>query len=748
MILNRELSWLDFNDRVLLETQDPVVPKNEKPKFSAIFASNLDEFYQVRVDAVMHEMLVDPDASKAALLEEINAKAKKLVAKQEKITKKLLGEFGSDFTIIRSSNYTAEHKKILKKLFRNTIFPVLTPMAVDFSRPFPLLKSGAIYVAAELEVRGERHLALIQSAAVLGRLIHISGKEYTLLEDIVEHFASELFSGYEVLDTLTFRILRSGDIVLEEDYSEDLLYVVEEALKHRMRGEVMRLDYHISPERRKARGKAASTKAAATGSAKTSAKNSAKAEGTKAVASGSTKATSTKTGGAKAEAVKAAGSAFIEEPSFRVGAVATDMQVETDSETPWLLSVLKKALDVHESSVFEYREMLDYTFLFKLPIKPVWKVKPKKPIGMDKKNIFKNIAATDIFLHHPYESFDPVVKFISDAAKDENVLAIKQTLYRVSGNSPIIRALAEAAEAGKQVTVLVELLARFDEENNINWAKTLEKKGAHVIYGVYGLKTHSKITLVVRREKNGIRRYVHLGTGNYNDKTAKQYTDMAYMTAREDYGSDATVFFNMISGFMKTAKMQRLIAAPVDLRNRFYELIDREIKHGKKGHIVAKMNSLLDSGIVKKLYEASQAGVRIELIVRGICVLVPGNAGESENITVRSLVGEFLEHSRIYYFEHSGLYLSSADWMPRNLDRRIELLFEVADPSIAERIMSILRLYLADDTKAWKMKPDGSYEKKQKGNVFAQEILQNIEYSSHEEFVKAIDAAIGKKKSR
>lgn len=657
MLLNRELSWLDFNHRVLLETADAIVPLNEKPKFSAIFSSNLDEFYMVRVNAVMQERHADPKA--ADLLEEINEKVRGLIEEQERITEVLLEKFSSDFRLIRAEDYTAKQKEDLFGLFRKQFYPVLTPMAVDFSRPFPLLSSKSIYIAVKLEVDGQTRLALVQAAPVLGRMVQIEKNLYTLLEDVILEFCGEFFSDYKLLAATTFRILRSGDLNLSEDISADLLNVVEEAVKHRKWGEVTRLD----------------------------------------------------------------------------------LMEGCDS---WIRDTLIRIFSVHPSSVFYFKNMLDYTALFKLPLKKTSHLVQKMPVGLTRKSIFKSIANGDIFLHHPYESFDPVVKLISDAAADKDVLAIKQTLYRVSGNSPIVRALGEAAEAGKQVTVLVELLARFDEENNIAWAKELEKKGAHVIYGIYGLKTHSKITMIVRKEKGGIKRYVHLGTGNYNDQTSKLYTDMAYMTAREDYGADATAFFNMISGFMKSSKTLRLTAAPHDLRDRIYALIDKEISHGAKGKIVAKMNSLLDPGVIRKLYEASAAGVKIDLIVRGICVLVPGVAEISENIRVKSIVGEFLEHSRIFFFKHGGLYLSSADWMPRNLDRRVELMFRISDKEIEARIISTLKLYLADNTKSWVMENDGKYRKNQENTVFAHRILQDLRYESHRQFVQEIEKRIGK----
>ncbi len=481
------------------------------------------------------------------------------------------------------------------------------------------------------------------------------------------------------MSTCQFRATRNGDLNIVEDEAEDLLMVIEEAVKLRKWGETVRLEM-------------------------------------------------------------------------------------VHSEDMWLAKILQDSLLLESQQVNRIDGILDLTFLFKLKApkdhpelsRPVYK--PKRVPVIDKKNIFKTIKEGDIFVHTPYETFDTVVDFIRQASKDPQVLAIKQTLYRVSGDSQIVKALSEAAEKGKQVTVLVELRARFDEENNINWAKKLEQRGVHVIYGIYGLKTHSKITLVVRREKNKIKRYIHLSTGNYNDQTAKVYTDMSIITARESFGADASIFFNMVSGFVTSVNTSVMSVAPFTLRQKLNDLIDREIRHAKAGHtgrIIAKMNALVDIEIIEKLYEASQAGVKIQLIIRGICSLQPGVPGMSDNIEVCSIVGEFLEHSRIYYFENhrnSEIYLSSADWMTRNLSRRVELLFPIEDSEIATRIKLTLKLYLADNQKSWMLGEDGNYTRKmdRESNALmkpikAQEILKTLDYTTNKEFNDKLKSILERK---
>lgn len=682
MLFNRELSWLEFNKRVLMEMEDEKTPLLERLKFSAIFSSNLDEFYMVRVAAIKNQISsgydeVDPSGLTATeKLTQINLKVRELVTAQYKMTSDLLKQLDKNgISIIRKDAYTQNITDQLERKFNLEIFPVLTPMAVDFTRRFPLISNKYLYIGVKLLVGLESKLALVQVPSVLDRLIKIDdcGSEacYALLEDVIEKFIDKLFLGHQVLATCKFRATRNGDLNIVEDEAEDLLMVIEEAVKLRKWGETVRLEL-------------------------------------------------------------------------------------SDCDDAWLCKVLQDSLMLETQQVLKVDGMLDLTVLFKIKATKTLShltrtvYKPKKMPIIDKKNIFKSIRENDIFVHHPYESFDIVADFIKLSSKDPNVLAIKQTLYRVSGDSQIVKALAEAAERGKQVTVLVELRARFDEENNINWAKKLEQRGVHVIYGILGLKTHSKITLVVRREKNKIKRYLHLGTGNYNDQTAKVYTDMGILTCKENFGADASVFFNMISGFVTSVNTNIMSVAPFTMRQKFQDLIDREIKHAKAGHhgrILAKMNSLVDIELIDKLYEASAAGVKIDLMVRGICTLAPGIPGLSENITVSSVVGEFLEHSRIYYFENHKkpeIYLSSADWMTRNLSRRVEILFPIEDPLIAERIILTLKLYFADNQKLWHLGQDGLYQKKQsnKKPIHAQEILKSITYTSNKEYNDKLKAIL------
>ena len=551
---------------------------------------------------------------------------------------------------------TAEQAVYVDRYFEEDVYPVLTPMAVDASRPFPLIRNKTLNIAALLSSKkDEKHkdaveFATVQVPGVLPRLVpipadtsensgEVEGRTFILLEQIIEKNIDKLFLNYHVLCAHPYRVMRNADLPIDEDEAADLLKEIQKQLKKRQWGEVIRLEVEASVDKK-------------------------------------------------------------------------------------LLRFLKDELKVAEEDIFQISGPIDLTFLMKMyglsgcdslryePYKPqrVPEIEP----GED---IFEAIRVGDILLHHPYETFDPVVDFIRQAASDPDVLAIKQTLYRVSGNSPIIASLAQAAENGKQVSVLVELKARFDEENNIVWAKKLEQAGCHVIYGLVGLKTHSKIALVVRREEDGIRRYVHLGTGNYNDSTAKLYTDCGIFTCNEAIGEDATAVFNMLSGYSEPLSWNELVLAPIWLRTRFMRLIARETKHareGKPAKIVAKMNSLCDEGIIAALYEASAAGVEIELIVRGICCLKVGIPGISENIHVRSIVGNFLEHSRIFFFLNDGeeeLYMGSADWMPRNLDRRVEILFPVLDDTLKEKVKHILDVELADNTKAHVLKPDGEYEK-------------------------------------
>lgn len=647
---NRELSWLKFNLRVLKEAMVKETPLLERLKFIAISASNLDEFFMVRVASLwsnfdsgvekrdasgmsVHEQLV---AISQAAHEQVRTQTKSLIA--------LMAEMDAVKLHFRRVKDLSElGKDWLEEYYREVVFPVLTPMAVDASRPFPFLANKTLNLAVELiKADGEHSMGLIQVPSVLDRIVEVDpeGKRtFVFLEDIIASHCHDLFKGCHILDMVSFRVTRDSDLDLEEDDSVDLMKEVEESLRKRKRGAAVRLEIFKTNNNRIKR--------------------------------------------------------FLEEN-----------------------------LDVAEMEVYEINGPLDPTCFFKfIGMKGMWPwlyepFVPQRPLELpDDSDLFAAIRANDILLHHPYESFDPVVKLVSDAADDPQVLAIKQTLYRVSGNSPIVAALARAAENGKQVTVLVELKARFDEENNILWARRLEKAGCHVIYGLVGLKTHAKIILIVRKEDNGIKRYLHLGTGNYNDSTAKLYTDLGLMTANDEFGSDASAFFNLLSGYSEPPVWNKLVMAPLGLREKIYALIDNEIamvRSGREGHIIAKMNSLIDQPVIQKLYEASAAGVHIDLIVRGICGLRTGIEGISDNITVRSIVGRQLEHSRIFWFANGGeeqLYLSSADWMPRNLNDRVELFFPVETEEHIRRIKALLDLYLRDNVGAHMMQSNGSYRR-------------------------------------
>ena len=688
--INRELSWLDFNFRVLSEAKSTKNLLFERMKFLSITASNLDEFFMIRVASLKD--MVNAECEKSDIAGLTPTQQLKLITEKTHVL--VDAQYGIYNRIIRSQlkaeklrivkiheKLTEEQKEFVDRYFEEIVYPVLTPMAVDSSRPFPLIRNKSLNIGALLESsddlkkkadnqknkaneeqdgesskkgkvkkknddkdKDELEFATVQVPSGLPRFVEIpsSGddvKTVILLEEIIERHLDKLFLNHKVVCAHPYRVMRNADLTIDEEDAADLLKEIQKQLKKRQWGEAIRLDVEDDMDRR-------------------------------------------------------------------------------------LLKVLKKELNIHDDDVYKIHGPIDLTFLMKLygtegfehlkntPYEP----QPHPDIDPEV-SIFDSIKKADILLHHPYQSFDPVVDFVRQAAKDKDVLAIKQTLYRVSGNSPIIASLAEAAENGKQVTVLVELKARFDEENNINWAKMLEKAGCHVIYGLRGLKTHSKITLVVRKEKNSVKRYVHLGTGNYNDSTAKIYTDMGLLTCDTKIGEDATAVFNMLSGYSEPEVWNKLAIAPLWLRDKFASLIKREItfaKAGKKAFIKAKMNSLCDKKIIMLLYEASQAGVKIDLVVRGICCLRAGVPGLSENIHVRSIVGTFLEHSRIFYFHNNGkeeVYMGSADWMPRNLDKRVEIMFPVEKAELKKEVIHILDIQLADNIQAQVMDAQGNYKK-------------------------------------
>lgn len=653
---NRELSWLAFNKRVLSEAKDNHLPLMERLKFLSITASNLDEFFMVRVASLKDQVnagYTKKDIAGMTSKEQIDA----ILKETHKFTTAQYNTYNRSFLpslkknglkiVTEFEKLTEEQADYVDNYFQKEVFPVLTPMAVDSSRPFPLIRNRSLNIGALLmdkKKKGTIDFATVQVPSVLPRVVTIptDGDNCTtviLLEQIIEKNIQKLFLNYRVLCQAPFRVMRNADLSIDEDEAADLLIEIEKQLKKRQWGEAIRLEVEDNIDKR-------------------------------------------------------------------------------------LLKTLRKEFNLSEDAIFKINGPLDLTFLMKVyDIEGFDHLKepkyiPQQPKMLDaSRDLFEQIREHDILLHHPYETFDPVVNFVKKAASDPNVLAIKQTLYRVSSHSPIIASLAQAAENGKQVSVLVELKARFDEENNIVWAKKLEKAGCHVIYGLVGLKTHSKITLVVRKEEDEIRRYVHLGTGNYNDSTAKLYTDMGMFTSKTRYGEDATAVFNMLSGYSEPLVWNKLSLAPLWLRGKFLSLIEREKEHAKNGRparIIAKMNSLCDPGIIEALYDASEAGVEIDLIVRGICCLRAGIKGLSEHIRVRSIVGTFLEHSRIFYFENNGnaeYYMGSADWMPRNLDKRVEILFPVEDPILQEEIYHILHMQLSDTKKAHLLMPDGYYVK-------------------------------------
>lgn len=653
---NRELSWLDFNYRVLSEARDKHIPLMERLKFLSITASNLDEFFMIRVASLkdqVHAGYTKRDMAGMTAKEQIDEILKvthSFVASQySTYNRSFLPSLKKEGlkVITQYEKLSPEQADYVDTYFQQEVFPVLTPMAVDSSRPFPLIRNKSLNIGALLMDKKKKDtidFATVQVPSVLPRVVTIPSDTdncttIILLEQIIEKNIQKLFLNYKVLCATPFRVMRNADLTIDEDEAADLLIEIEKQLKKRQWGEAIRLEVEDSIDKR-------------------------------------------------------------------------------------LLKILKRELEISSDSIFKINGPLDLTFLMKvygmegfdsLKEKP-YTPQPPKMIDLSR-NLFEQIRERDLLVHHPYETFDPVVNFVRLAAVDPDVLAIKQTLYRVSSHSPIIASLAEAAENGKQVSVLVELKARFDEENNIVWARKLEKAGCHVIYGLVGLKTHSKITLVVRREEDGIRRYVHLGTGNYNDSTARLYTDMGMFTCKQPYGEDATAVFNMLSGYSEPLAWNKLSLAPLWLRDKFLSLIAREEENaskGRPGKIIAKMNSLCDADIIEALYRASNAGVEIHLIVRGICCLRAGIPGMSENIHIRSIIGTFLEHSRIFYFENNGnpeYYMGSADWMPRNLDKRVEILFPVEAPELQAEIKHILDIQLADTKKAHILMPDGHYEK-------------------------------------
>lgn len=659
---NRELSWLAFNERVLEEAEDIDNPLLERLKFLAIFSSNLDEFFMVRVAGLQDQVRAGfhKPENKSGLtpkeqLAKIAERTQALVRRQTEVYRHLIYDLlpQHNVHIADMKDLNSAQKAFVNEMFAETIFPVLTPVAVDAYRPFPTLLGKTLNLLVLLEqdeadIENHEKVAIVQVPSVLDRYIKVPSADgetvIVLLEDVIVAHIEKLFYGYSVKSAQAFRLTRNADLTIHEEGARDLLVEIEKELKKRKWG------------------------------------------------------------------------------------VGSRLEVREGEMSEEVLTYLLDEFEIEETDVFHIDGPLDLTFMFSF-VKGISVGRehleyesfiPQPPLDLQSdENIFEKALQQDIFFHHPFESFAPIVDFIAEAAVNPNVLAIKQTLYRVSGNSPIIQALKLAAENGKQVTVLVELKARFDEENNVLWAKQLEQAGCLVIYGMNNLKTHSKITLVVSRRNGKIERFVHLGTGNYNDATAKIYTDMGIITTDKEFGIDATNFFNYLSGYTEKPTFNHLVVAPFDIRDEFIRLMDEEIachkKHGN-GFIRAKMNSLTDKDLMMKLYEASIAGVKVELIIRGICCIRPGIPGISENITVTSIVGRFLEHSRIYWFHHNGenkVYLSSADMMTRNMIKRVEILFPVYASEAKARIINIMNTQLEDTAKARIQDANGKYHYKE-----------------------------------
>ncbi|MGB5945272.1 RNA degradosome polyphosphate kinase [Paenisporosarcina sp.] len=676
---NRELSWLAFNERVLQEAEDERNPLAERLKFLAIFSSNLDEFFMVRVAGLQDQVRVgfQKPENKAGLtpkqqLEKIAQKTHALVKRQSSVYQELVYEQlkQQDVQVLMMDELSKTQKIFTQHFFEEHVFPVLTPVAVDAYRPFPTLLSKTMNIIVILEQQSEDEInekvAIVQVPSVLTRMIKVPSKKgdtFVYLEDLIIDQINTLFYGYKVKSATAFRMTRNADLTIHEEGARDLLVEIERELKKRKWGAASRLE------------------------------------------------------------------------------------VRANEINQQVLNYLLNELEIHKDDVFKLESPIDLTFLFTF-IKEIRVGReqlefenfiPQPPVDLTSdEDIFEKALQQDLFFHHPYESFAPIIEFVAEAAEDPNVLAIKQTLYRVSGNSPMIHALKKAAENGKQVTVLVELKARFDEENNVHWAKELEQAGCLVIYGMHNLKTHSKITLVVRNQNGRIERFVHLGTGNYNDQTAKVYTDMGIITTKKNFGIDATNFFNYLSGYTEKPVFHHLVVAPYDIRDEFIKLIDQEIifhkKHGN-GYIRAKMNSLTDKELIIKMYEASIAGVKIDLIIRGICCLRPQIKGISEHIRVISIVGRFLEHSRIYWFHQNGdnqVFLSSADMMTRNMIKRVEILFPIVDTFIKQRIMNVILLQMQDTAKLREQDEHGEYHyrfpKKNDEMINSQEELLNLVY--------------------
>jgi len=645
---NRELSWLQFNTRVLKQAQDESLPLLERLKFLAIYGTNLDEFYMIRVAGLKKLFaagIIVSGADKLTPLQQLREIREYLHQEQqvlEHCMNGILKKLEPEGIFVKSYDELKQNEQNkLNRYFNENIYPVIIPIAVDATHPFPHLNNlsfGLIVKLYDCDNRSIERFGIIRVPRVLSRFIQINSGTYVPIESLVAKHIEQLFPGYSLIKYASFRVTRNADMEIEEEEADDFMEILEEGLKLRRKGEMVRLE---------------------------------------------------------------------------VGS-------DTDEE---IINFFNRHTNVYIDDIYKFHTFLNLSSLWQIVsnkdfahlVLPPFKPKTLPPLDSTE-DIFTTLEKQDILLYHPYESFEPVVKLIQLASKDPDVVSIKMTLYRSGTNSPIVQSLISASESGKQVTVMVELKARFDEENNLIWAKALEKSGAHVIYGIKGFKVHAKATLITRRKNGKLKQYAHLGTGNYNQSTAKIYTDMSYMTSKDVVTNDLTRFFHFLTGFSKKGKLNELYMAPSQIKPKILSLIQNETRQGENGLIIAKINSLVDEDVIRALYKASQAGVQVELIVRGICCLKPNIKGVSENIRVISILGKYLEHPRTFYFKNDDtqVYISSADWMPRNLVRRIELLTGIKDDASKEKILQILKLQCSDNSLAHELQSDGSYIKVKK----------------------------------
>ncbi|QOY52536.1 RNA degradosome polyphosphate kinase [Candidatus Sulfurimonas baltica] len=642
---NREISWLQFNTRVLKQAQDESLPLLERLKFLAIYGTNLDEFYMIRIAGLKKLFaagIIVSSADRLTPLQQLREIRQYLHQEQQVVEhclNEILKKLEPEGIRVKSfKELNQQEKNYLKRYFKENIYPVIIPIAVDSTHPFPHLNNlsfGLIVKLKDDDNEAIERFGIIRVPRVLTRFLELDNGTYVPIGSLIAQHVEELFPGYTLLKYVSFRVTRNADIEIEEEEADDFMEILEEGLKLRRKGAMVRLE------------------------------------------------------------------------------VGSDADEE-------IINFFNRHTNVYKDDIYKFHTFINLSSLWQIVSNKNFAhllAAPFKPISLppldNAENIFTTLEKQDILLYHPYESFDPIVKFIQSAAKDTDVVSIKMTLYRSGTNSPIVQALMAASESGKQVTVMVELKARFDEENNLIWARALEQAGAHVIYGIRGFKVHAKATLVTRRKNGKLKQYAHLGTGNYNPATSKIYTDMSYMTSKDEITNDLTRFFHFLTGFSKKGKLDELYMSPSQIKPKLLSLIQNEARKGPNGEIIAKLNSLVDEDVIRALYKASQAGVKINLIVRGICCLKVGIEGVSENIRVISILGKYLEHTRTFYFKNddSQVYISSADWMPRNLVRRIELLTAIKDEKSKNKILQILKLQCSDNALAYELQSDGSYIK-------------------------------------